>query len=60
MTSTFRVLCCDRRRGVLPSGVLLCTRCDYDHDAATVIPREHAVRDLPRRVVVWHPLWGTP
>jgi hypothetical protein len=28
------------------AGVLLCGQCDYDHDHATVIPREHAVRDV--------------
>lgn len=28
-------------------GVLICGHCDYDHAHATVIPREHAIRDVP-------------
>jgi hypothetical protein len=61
---TFTEQCCGRARGYLPqqgadpvliservlaAGVLICSRCDYDHDRATVIPRENAMRDLRPR-----------
>lgn len=31
------------------AGVLICPTCDYDHDGASVIPREYAVRDVSPR-----------
>ena len=45
----FGVICkwCDRRRGVLPGGILICGFCDYDHDHATVIPNERLIKDVP-------------
>jgi hypothetical protein len=49
MSEPFAVICrwCGRRRGILPNGVLICGRCDYDHDHATVIPNEYQIRDVP-------------
>jgi hypothetical protein len=41
----FSVMCCGKRRGLI-NGALVCSRCDYDHDRATVIPNEHAARDV--------------
>lgn len=34
--------------GIAPAwaGVLICPHCDYDHVAATTIPREYAIRDV--------------
>ena len=49
----FSVLCCGRRRGLMPGGALVCSRCDFDHPKATVMPNEHAVRDVPPGVVLW-------
>lgn len=41
----FQVICCGRRRGVLPGGVLVCSWCDYGE--ASVIPNENKVKDVP-------------
>jgi hypothetical protein len=46
----FSLLCCGRLRGVLwvgpyPYPILVCSRCDYDHAHATIIPNEHKIRD---------------
>lgn len=46
----FEVVCCARRRGLFPGGVLVCGRCDYDHEKATVIPNENQARDVPTGV----------
>lgn len=43
----FEVACCGRRRGLLPGDVLVCSRCDFDHGHATVIPNENKARDVP-------------
>jgi len=43
----FQVACCGRRRARLPGGIIICSRCDFDHDHATVIFNEGRVRDLP-------------
>lgn len=48
--NTFAVLCCERRRGVLPGGIFVCSRCDYDHDHATHLPNEGAIADMPARL----------
>lgn len=45
---------CNRLRGLLPGDVLICSRCDYDHDGATVIPHENRIRDVPEG---WLPPW---
>jgi hypothetical protein len=46
----FEVVCCGRRRGLLPGKVLLCSKCDYNHDGATVVPNENQVKDVPADV----------
>jgi hypothetical protein len=43
-------MCCKKRRGLLPGNVLVCSQCDFDHGAATVIPNEHLVKDAPENV----------
>lgn len=48
----FEVACCKKRRGLLPSGVLICSVCDFDHGKATVIPNESQIKDVPGNV--WH------
>ena len=57
---TFRIECCERRRGILPGGVLLCPTCDFNHDGATVVPNATKVRDAPKHAAVWHPSQGQP
>lgn len=49
---TFTVNCCGHPRGII-NGALICTRCDYDHDHATVIPNEHLARDVPPDTDRW-------
>lgn len=49
----FKVRCCGRRRGLLPGGVLVCSRCDYQDDAATVIPNENRAKDVPDGLKFW-------
>lgn len=49
----FHIYCCGKRRGMLPGGVLVCGRCDFDHDAATVIPNERYVKDIPGIGRMW-------
>lgn len=49
----FTVTCCGRRRGILPGGVLVCSRCDYNHDKATTIPNEGQARDVPQELSHW-------
>lgn len=55
----FIVACCGRRRGLLPGGVLVCSRCDYT-DGGTYGPPEQQVRDAPEWAVVWTPGFGQP
>lgn len=43
----FEVACCGRRRGLLPGNILVCSRCDFDNDKATVIPNENKACDVP-------------
>lgn len=48
----FNVLCCGRRRGVFPRGVLVCQRCDYT-SPTMVLPNENQVEDVPLGVKTW-------
>jgi hypothetical protein len=49
----FRVVCCGRRRGVLPGGVLVCNRCDISVADGTGLPNENKVRDVPAGQKWW-------
>lgn len=49
----FMIECCNRRRGVMPGGVLLCSRCDFNHDGGTVVPNESQARDTPGNLRLW-------
>jgi hypothetical protein len=42
----FKVACCGRRRGMLPQGILICSKCDYDHASVTVVPNENKIKDV--------------
>lgn len=50
----FTVACCGKRRGLI-NGALICSRCDFDHDHATVVPNENKARDVPQDLKVWTP-----
>lgn len=56
----FHVFCCGKRRGLI-NGVIVCGICDYDHSKATVIPNEHAAKDVPDGARMFTPtLVGEP
>lgn len=51
----FKIYCCGRRRGLFPGDVLVCSRCDYDSEYATVMPNENKARDVPKWARTWYP-----
>jgi hypothetical protein len=51
-TDLFHVECCNRRRGVAPGNVLVCSVCDFDHNHATVMPNEYRIKDVPEHLTV--------
>lgn len=54
MGKDFRVECCGRRRGMLPSGVLICSHCDQDNQSGSSIPNGHLIKDVPVGYSKWH------
>lgn len=44
----FVVFCCGTSRGVFPGGILVCARCDFNHDGASVMPNERYAKDVPK------------
>lgn len=49
----FSVLCCGKRRGLFPGDVLVCPRCDFSHEGASVIPNERYAKDVPMGLKKW-------
>lgn len=47
------VECCNKRRGLFPGGVLVCSTCDFDHTKATTMPNENKARDVPEELWWW-------
>lgn len=43
----FTIDCCGKRRGQLPTRVLICPVCDFAHGHASTIPNENLVKDMP-------------
>ncbi len=53
--NTFVVMCCGRRRSILPGGVILCSDCDYDRKEGQVstVPNEFQSVGVPVPMSIW-------
>jgi len=53
MDGYFEVVCCGRRRGMLPGNVMVCSKCDFSHEHGTGIPNERLVKDIAPGIWQW-------